>query len=128
MGVCVRARMCETFARMVLTRVHVKIHSAVRYRPFVVKIAFHVPNFCIIIILKYVFRNTTINVTKLPYATEDRSQGDGVMVQSLRVQLAALNCIHAIYFLIQLQHIRLKQNIKLGDILIPQKAPSKRVT
>ena len=51
---------------MVLTRVHVKIHSAVRYRPFVVKIAFHVPNFCIIIILKYVFRNTKINVTKLP--------------------------------------------------------------
>ena len=58
--------MCETFARMVLTRVHVKIHSAVRYRPFVIKIAFYVPNCCIIIILKYVFRNTTINVTKLP--------------------------------------------------------------
>ena len=63
-----------------------------------------------------------------PCATEARSQGDGVMVHSLRVQLAALHCIHAIYFLIQLQHIRLKQNIKLGDILIPQKAPSKMVT
>ena len=50
------------------------------------------------------------------------------MVQSLRVQLAALHCIQAIYFLIQLQHIRLKQNIKLGDILIPQKAPPKWVT
>ena len=58
--------MCETFARMVLTRVHVKIHSAVRYRPFVVIIVFHVPNVCFIMILKYVFRNTTINVTKLP--------------------------------------------------------------
>ena len=43
MGVCVRTKMCVTFARMVLTHVNVKIHSAVRYRPLVVKIAFHVP-------------------------------------------------------------------------------------
>ena len=128
MGVCVRARMCETLARMVLTRVHVKIHSAVRYLPFVVKITFHVPNFCIIIILKYVFRNTTINVTKLPLCNRSsliRCWCYGALLTG------TVGCF-ALYprnlFLIQLQHIRLKQNIKLGDILIPQKAPSNMVT
>ena len=35
--------MCVTFARMMLTHVNVKIHSAALYRPLVVKIAFHVP-------------------------------------------------------------------------------------
>ena len=43
-----RARMCVTFARMMLTHVNVKIHSAVRYRLLVVNIAFHVPHFTII--------------------------------------------------------------------------------
>ena len=36
-----------TFARMMLTHVNVKIHSAALYRPLVVKIAFHVPPFVI---------------------------------------------------------------------------------
>ena len=43
-----RARMCVTFARMVLAHVSVKIHSPVGYRPLVVNIAFHVPHFNII--------------------------------------------------------------------------------
>ena len=46
--VCVCARRCVTFARMMLTHVNVKIHSAVRYRPLDVYIAFHVPHFSII--------------------------------------------------------------------------------
>ena len=48
MGVCVHARMCVTFARMMLTHVNINIHSAALYRPLVVQIAFHVPHFSII--------------------------------------------------------------------------------
>ena len=65
MGVCVRAKMVVTFAGIVLTRVHVNIHSAVRYRPFVVKNCLSCAE-CLQHMLKYVFRNTEINVTKLP--------------------------------------------------------------
>ena len=66
MGVCVNARMCVTFARMMPTHVNVKIHSAALYRPLVVKIAFHVHHFSIICWHSY-FEKTTINVSKLPW-------------------------------------------------------------
>ena len=72
--------------------------SCCKQLPFICRILHH--------ILTFLFRNTTINVTKLPWSTEARSQVNSVMVHPLRVQLAALHCIHAIYFLIQLEHIR----------------------
>ena len=88
MGVCVRVRvrasMCVTFARIVLTHVNIKIHSVVRYRPLVVNIAWHVLHFNIISshsyfeILKLIYRSC-------PRVTEARSQGDGVMVHPLLV-------------------------------------------
>ena len=40
--VCVHARMCVTFARMVLMHINVKIFSAMRSRPLT-QVSFHVP-------------------------------------------------------------------------------------
>ena len=71
-----------TFPRMVLTHVNVKIHSAVRYRPLVVKIAFHVPHFSIISWHSY-FEILQLMYRSFPWTTEARSQGDGVTVHRL---------------------------------------------
>ena len=79
-----RARMCVTFARMMLTHVNVKTHSAVRYRPLVVNIAFHVPPFSSICCHSY-FEILQLMCRSCPRATEARSQGDGVMVKPLLV-------------------------------------------
>ena len=84
MGVCVRARMCVTFARIVLTHVNVKIHSAVRYRPLVVKIAWHVLHFNIISSHSY-FEKLKLIYRSCPRATKARSQVDGVMMHPLLV-------------------------------------------
>ena len=45
--VCVRATMCVTVARMLLTHVNVKIHFMVRYRAPLKLHAFQYPNFSI---------------------------------------------------------------------------------
>ena len=68
-----------TFARMMLTHVNVKIHSAVRYRPLVVNIAFHEPP------LSSICCHSNFEILQLMYrscpgAKDARSQGDGVMV------------------------------------------------
>ena len=78
-----------TFARMMLTHVNVKTHSAVRYRPLV-NIAFHVPPFSSICCHSY-FEILQLMYRSCPRATEARSQGDGVMVNPLLVELAALH-------------------------------------
>ena len=62
----------------------VKIHSAVRYRPLVVNIAFHVPPFSSICCHSY-FEILQLMCRSCPSATEARSQGDGVMVNPLLV-------------------------------------------
>ena len=79
-----RARMCVTFARMMLPHINVKIHSAVRYRPLVVNIAFRVPHFSIICRHSY-FEILQLMCRSCPRAREARSQGDGVMVHPLLV-------------------------------------------
>ena len=76
--------MCVTFARMMLTHVNVKIHSAALYRPLVVKIAFHVPHFSIICGHSY-FEKLQLMYRSCPSATEAHSQGGGVTVPPLKV-------------------------------------------
>ena len=76
MGVCLRARMCVTFARLVLMLTNVKIVSAVRFRPLI-QVSFHVPYFSIIF-WHYLCWNLIINVAKLSVCNRSslRSQGD----------------------------------------------------
>ena len=62
-GVCLRARMCVTFARLVLMLTNVKIVSAVRSRPLT-QVSFHVTYFSIIF-WHYLYWNLIINVAKL---------------------------------------------------------------
>ena len=73
-----------TFARMVLTHVKVKIHSAVRYRPLVAIVTCHVLRFYIISSHSY-FEILQLMYRSCPCATEARSQGYGVMVHPLLV-------------------------------------------
>ena len=84
LGVCVHARMCVTFARMMLTHVNVKIHSAARYRPLVVELRFMCP-----ILASYVdiliFEKLQLVYRSCPGATEAHSQGGGVTVHPLQV-------------------------------------------
>ena len=84
MGVCVRTRLCVIFARMVLTQVNVNVHSAVRCRRLVVKIAWHVLHFKIMSSHSY-FEILQLMYRSCPSATEARLQGDGVMMHPLLV-------------------------------------------
>ena len=76
MGVCLRARMCVTFVRLVLMLTNVKIVSAERSRPLI-QVSFHVPYFSIIS-WHYLCWNIIINVAKLSVCKRSslRSQGD----------------------------------------------------
>ena len=75
-GVCLRARMCVTFARLVLMLTNCKIVSAVRSRPLI-QVSFHVPYFSIIF-WHYVCWNLIIYIAKLSVCNRNslRSQGD----------------------------------------------------
>ena len=75
-GVCLRERMCVTFARLVLMLTNVKLVSAVRSRPLI-QVSFHVPYFNIIF-WHYLCWNLIINVAKLSVCKRNslRSQGD----------------------------------------------------
>ena len=76
MVVCLRERMCVTFARLVLMLTNVKLVSAVRSRPLI-QVSFHVPYFNIIF-WHYLCWNIIINVAKLSVCKRNslRSQGD----------------------------------------------------
>ena len=75
MGVCLRARMCVTFARLVLMLTNLKIISVVRSRPLI-QVSFHVPDFSIIF-WHYLCWNLIINVATLSVCNRSslRSQG-----------------------------------------------------
>ena len=75
MGVCLRARMCVTFARLVLMLTNLKIISVVRSRPLI-QVSFHVPDFSIIF-WHYLCCNLIINVATLSVCNRSslRSQG-----------------------------------------------------
>ena len=75
MGVCLRARMCVTFARLVLMLSNLKIISVGRSRPLI-QVSFHVPDFSIIF-WHYLCWNLIINVATLSLCNRSslRSQG-----------------------------------------------------
>ena len=81
---CAYEIVCVIFARMVLTQVNVNVHSAVRCRPLVVKIAWHVLHYKIMSSHSY-FEILQLMYRSCPSATEARLQGDGVMMHPLLV-------------------------------------------
>ena len=79
-----RTRLCVIFARMVLTQVNVNVHSAVRCRRLVVKIAWHVLHYKIMSSHSY-FEILQLMYRIYPSVTQARLQGDGVMMHPLPV-------------------------------------------
>ena len=70
MGECLRARMCGTFARMLLMHANVKILSAVRSRPLI-QVSFNGTYFSIIF-WHFLFWNIIINVAKLSVCVQQK--------------------------------------------------------
>ena len=83
-------------------------HSAWRYRPLVVKIAFHVPHFSIISWYSYLSLSflSTINVTKLLLCKKCSITRWWCYGAPITGTVGCFAHVHAIYFLIQSEHIQ----------------------
>ena len=119
MGECLRARMCGTFARMVLMHTNVKIVSAVRSRPLI-QVSFNGPYFSIIF-WHFLFWNIIINVAKLSVCVQQKLAHKVMCHCAPSTGIVVCFALDPVNLLFNTSRAHSMKRIQLTDIARPKK-------